>query len=139
MKTCFRFFAWMVLGSVLMAGAAAAQKDGKAKSDRKAGAIFVFEQDEFWLNLHHFLYVLARAQNKERDAARTAVAGAPADQEQGLAKLKPAEQAAWREAVNAYAQGLAKKDMVCDEPLPAITGALAKAGDSRTLKGTSID
>lgn len=139
MKTCFRFFAWMVLGSVLMAGAAAAQKVGKAKSDRKAGAIFVFEQDEFWLNLHHFLYVLARAQNKERDAARTAVAGAAADQEQGLAKLKPAEQAAWREAVTAYARGLAKKDMVFDEPLPSITGALAKAGDSRTLKGTSID
>ena len=129
----------MVLGSVLMTGAAAAQNAGQVKSGRKVGAIFVFEQDEFWLNLHHFLYVLARAQNKERDAARTAVAGAPADQEQVLAKLKPAEQAAWREAVNAYAQGLAKKDMVFDEPLPSITAALAKAGNSRSLKAAAID
>ena len=40
--------------------------------------IFIFQTDEFWLNLHHFLYVLGRAQNKTSDASREAVIGAPA-------------------------------------------------------------
>jgi hypothetical protein len=39
--------------------------------------IFTFEADEFWLNLHHFLHVLGRAQAKTPDASRSAVAGAP--------------------------------------------------------------
>ena len=62
----------MVLGSVLMTGAAAAQNAGQAKSGRKTGAIFVFGQDEFWLNLHHFLYVLARARKTRNATRRTA-------------------------------------------------------------------
>jgi hypothetical protein len=41
--------------------------------------IFRFESNEFWLNLHHYLYVLGRAQAKTRDSSREAVAGAPAD------------------------------------------------------------
>src|ERR1044072_1009540 len=57
--------------------------------------IFVFHTDEFWLNLHHFLYVLGRAQNKTRDSSRSAVVNAPNDQEQGLAKLTDAERATW--------------------------------------------
>jgi hypothetical protein len=60
--------------------------------------IFIFHSGEFWLNLHHFLYVLGRAENKTRDSSRSAVVNAPKDQEQGLAKLTPAEQAIWREA-----------------------------------------
>src|SRR6185295_9158261 len=55
------------------------------------GSLFVFHTDEFWLNLHHFLYVLGRAQNKERDTAREAVAGAPSDQAQGFEKLSAKE------------------------------------------------
>src|SRR4030095_3073439 len=64
--------------------------------------IFAFHSDEFFLNLHHFLYVLGRAQNQTRDSQRAAVAKAPADQEQGLAGLSATEQTAWREAVAAY-------------------------------------
>ena len=41
-----------------------------------AGPIFRFESDGFWLNLHHFLYVLGRAEAKIADAKREAVAGA---------------------------------------------------------------
>lgn len=53
--------------------------------------IFVIHNDEFWLNLHHFLYVLGRAENKTRDSSRTAVVNAPKDQEQGFAKLSETE------------------------------------------------
>jgi hypothetical protein len=97
-------------------------------TDTRRGAIFVFHTDEFWLNLHHFLYVLARAENKERDASREAVAGAPSDQERGFVKLSAKEQTIWREAVGSYAAGPGKKDLVFDDPLPAVTNALARAG-----------
>jgi len=110
-----------------------------APQARTKQTIFIFHSDEVWLNLHHFLYVLGRAENKTRDSSRSAVVNAPKDQEQGLAKLTPAEQATWREAVSFYANDLSKKDAVFDEPLPAITNALAQAGDAKSLAATKID
>jgi len=101
--------------------------------------IFVYHTDEFWLNLHHFLYVLGRAQNKTTDSSREAVIKAPADQDKGLATLGEAERKVWNEAVSAYASGLSKKDLVFDDPLPQITKALAEAGQTRSLAGTSVD
>lgn len=101
--------------------------------------IFIFHTDEFWLNLHNFLYVLARADNKERDASREAVSGAPADQERGLAKLNAKEQETWRKAVAWYGAGPAKKDIVFDDPLPTITNALVSAGDAKSLSGSKVD
>ena len=100
--------------------------------------IFIFHSDEFWLNLHHFLYVLGRAENKTRDSARSAVVNAPKDEEQGLAKLSEAERVIWREAVSFYAKDLSKKDAVFDEPLPAITNALAQAGGAKSLEKASV-
>jgi hypothetical protein len=94
-----------------------------------AAPIFRFETGEFWLNLHHFLYVLGRAEAKEENASREAVAGAPADAEKGLASLNDAERQMWRAAVTAYAGGLSKKDTVFDATLPALTNTLARAGD----------
>lgn len=106
---------------------------------KRTTPIFVFHTGEFWLNLHHFLYVLGRAQNKERDTARLAVAGAPADQERGLRKLSEKERAIWRDTVNAYAAGLSKKDLVFEAPMPALTNSLAQAGKSRALAGVQVD
>ena len=51
------------------------------------GTVFTFHSNEFWLNLHKFLYVLGRAENKTADATREPVAGAPAESEQKLATL----------------------------------------------------
>ena len=102
-------------------------------------SIFIFHTDEVWLNLHHFLYVLGRAQNKTADASREAVVGAPADQDKGLASLTTTERNVWKEAVSAYAATLSKKDLIFDDPLPAITKALSQAGDARSLADTGID
>jgi len=121
-----------VLAFVLLVHPAPAQHASKQ-------TIFVFHNDEFWLNLHHFLYVLGRAENKTQDSSRTAVVNAPKDQEQGLAKLTEAERATWREAVAFYANDLSKKDAVFDEPLPAITNALVQAGTAKSLAKTNID
>lgn len=114
-------------------------KTAERRASFRRQPIFVFYTDEFWLNLHHFLYVLGRAENKTRDAGRVAVAKAPADEEEGLTKLTPEEQKVWREAVSAYASTISKKDLVFDAPLPAITAGLAAAKDAKALKGTAID
>ena len=68
-----------------------------------ATPIFRFETDGFWLNLHHFLYVLGRVEAKMPDIKREAVAGAPADEAEGLKALSEADRQAWREAVSVYA------------------------------------
>jgi len=109
----------------------------KTQETRKP--IFIFHTGEFWLNLHHFLYVLGRAENKERDIQREAVSGAPADQERGLQKLNEAERKIWRDAVGAYAAGPSKKDVVFDDPMPAITNALSRVVDAKSLTSSEID
>src|ERR1041385_2662647 len=105
----------------------------------RAFPIFIFHDDEFWLNLHHFLYVLGRAENKTRDSARPAVSGAPADEQRGFAALTAKEQEMWKEAVQQYAAGVSKKDLVFDDPLPTITAALASAGNGKLRNSDSID
>lgn len=115
------------------------KSSGNIVQNKQGKPIFIFHTDEFWLNLHHFLYVLGRAQNKTADASREAVAGAPVDQEKGLAALSTAERKVWNEAVSAYAATLSKKDLVFDDPLPGITNALAQAGEMRSLAGAGVD
>lgn len=86
--------------------------------------IFRFEADGFWLNLHHFLYVLGRAQNQAPDAQRRAVVSAPADQENGLKGQSAGTIQDWQTAVRFYADGLSKKDAVFDDDLIAVTNAM---------------
>ena len=100
--------------------------------------LFVFEQP-FWLNLHHFLYVLGRAEAKMPDAARRAVAGAPADQATGLASLAPNERSAWQQAVSEYARGLSKRDAVFDAAMIDVTRAVAEARHATSLKTVRLD
>jgi hypothetical protein len=112
---------------------------GDATQGRASTGSFQFETDEFWLNLHHFLYVLGRAEAKTSDASRPAVAGAPADAERGPAVLTDEERALWRQGVTAYATGLSRKDAVFDESLSSVARALADVDDAPTLSGTAID
>ncbi|HYE86815.1 MAG TPA: hypothetical protein VEA16_10700 [Vicinamibacterales bacterium] len=92
--------------------------------------IFRFETDGFWLNLHHYLYVLGRAQNGAPDIKRRAVENAPADQAEGLKSASEAERQAWGDAVTFYAAGLSKQDAVFTRPLIAATNALRVAPDT---------
>jgi len=101
--------------------------------------IFRFESNEFWLNLHHYLYVLGRARAQMPDASREAVAGAPADQARGLERLTDAERKVWEEAVVFYAGGPSRRDLIFDAPLPDITLRLTDADDAPNLSDTGID
>lgn len=104
-----------------------------ALAAQPARPIFTF-QSGFWLNLHHFLYVLGRAEAKMPDMRRRAVAGAPDDQAQGLARATAEEQRIWRKVVSAYAKGPSRLDPVFDDGLIAAGQALARAGNAETLE-----
>src|SRR5262245_29969014 len=105
----------------------------------QAPPMFRFETEEMWLNLHHFLYVLGRAAAQTPDATRRAVADAPNDAERGMSKLNDDERRVWIEAVQFYAEGLSRKDVIFDDPLPSIANALARARDDSTFSDTTID
>jgi hypothetical protein len=103
-----------------------------------ATPIFRFEADGFWLNLHHFLYVLGRAQNHTPDSQRSAVVNAPADQEAGLKGLSESHRQNWDSVVRFYAGGLSKQDAVFDQDLIAVTLAM-RAPANATAEALQID
>lgn len=98
--------------------------------------IFVFKTDGFWLNLHSFLYVLGRDQNRAPDRTRAVVAGAPDDQNRGLTSATSAEAQAWRDAVGIYAAGPSKLDAVFDAGMIDLTTALRGLDESARLPPT---
>jgi len=106
---------------------------------QSATPIFRFETDGFWLNLHHFLYVLGRVEAKMPDIKREAVAGASADEAEGLKGLNDAERQAWRNAVTAYANGFSKRDLVFDREAYITTNALRRATEKTRLNELKID
>src|SRR2546430_9505951 len=101
-------------------------------------AIFNIRPDDFWVNLHKFLYVLGRAENRAADARQAPVADAPADSDRALASLTDDERRAWMEAISAYARGLSREDPTRDTALALLEGRLADAGESPTLN-TGVD
>jgi hypothetical protein len=122
----------VAVAGVLMAVSTLAP-EATAQPPRPA-PIFSFESDESWLNLHHFLYLLGRAEAKMPDAGE-GVALATADAERGLKNLSDDERKTWGAAVTTYASGFSKLDAVRGEPFPAITAALAMADDAPALSG----
>ena len=98
--------------------------------------IFHFTTDGFWLNLHHFLYVLGRVEAGMPDIERRAVLRAPVDEERGLDLLSAAERETWRAAVGIYAAGPSRMDLVSDEKLLKMTNRLEGAEE---LEGLEID
>ena len=107
-------------------GAALTMLAATALAAQARQRIFVFDQP-FWINLHHYLYVLGRVEAKMPDVERRAVAGAPANQSAGLGSLDDRERQVWRESVAAYAAGLSRRDAVFDTEMVNATAALIKA------------
>ncbi len=88
--------------------------------------IVQFFTDDFWLNLHHFLYVLGRAEAKFPDSQLDGVNEAPPDQERGLASLGSEEQKIWRDVVTTYAAGLSRRgDSAKTKPTASAPASLA--------------
>src|SRR5687768_7532999 len=85
----------LLLASFPSAASSAAASGRQATQCLPSEPIFVFETNEFWLNLHHFLYVLGRAQANMRDASAPPVASAPGEAERALPTLTDGERRAW--------------------------------------------
>lgn len=101
--------------------------------------IFRFETDGFWLNLHHYLHVLGRVEAKMPDIRREAVAGASADEAEGLKTLSEADRQTWREAVSFYAGDLSKRDTTFDSRLIEVTNQLKRAVSDTPASAVKID
>src|SRR5438045_8809939 len=89
---------------------------------------FAFTTNDFWLNLHHYLYVLGRAHSGAPDATQPAVASAPDDEKQGLVLLTNEERQSWTNVVDAYASGLSRGSSFFQAPLASMTISLSKTG-----------
>jgi len=128
----------LLVAVVLLAAGAGPAKAG-LHIEAQASPIFRFTADGFWLNLHHFLYVLGRAEAQMPDRQRRAVAAAPSEQAAGLAALTGAEQQAWSEVVTAYAAGPSRQDLVFERAMVATTTAIQRAGSASSLTAPGVD
>jgi hypothetical protein len=81
-------------------------------------------RSDFWLNLHHFLYVLGRARMGTPDSGREAVRHATEDVD-GMDALDKPQLLAWDAAIDYYKTTLSPKDAVFDEELVKVTRAMA--------------
>lgn len=128
-------FARFALGALLAGAAirsAAPQPAPQAAGNPK---LFVM-QSNFWVNLHHFLYVTARAR-RGLDATRPAVTKALEDTV-GFGALAPALRADWDESVAYYARAIAERDILFDSALVVVNVSLSRA-KAASLGGTGID
>src|SRR5688572_14710046 len=95
--------------------------------------LFRFE-DNSWINLHHFLYVLGRAKASTPDSQRRAVIAAP--REDAAASLSPDERRIWENAISYYERTLSKQDAVFDDSLVSLTNSLTRSSGNRSLDTT---
>jgi hypothetical protein len=124
---------WLGIAAVAGPVCDAAQATDQTRAER----LFAFRSG-FWVNLHHFLYVLGRARNGTPDSGRAAVVKASADVE-GLSAQSQDERTLWSEVVHFYAGGPALKDAIFDADLVATTRKLADAPDPTDLAALGLD
>ena len=91
----------------------------------------------FWLNLHHFLYVQARAK-RGMDQGRAVVTRVLADTI-GWGELSEAERAQWASAAAYYDRALASRDAVFDSLLVESKVRLIKVVEGARLEDSGLD
>jgi hypothetical protein len=94
-------------------------------------------QSNFWVNLHHFLYVTARGR-RGLDATRTTVTDALADTV-GLGTLSASKRADWDAALAFYSQAIAERDILFDSSLVVVNVALSHATGTKSLGVAGLD
>ena len=94
-------------------------------------------QSNFWVNLHQFLYMTARAR-QGLDAARPSTRDALADTN-GYRALTPGQRAGFESAVAYYAASLSKRSLLFDSTLVAQNWRLSHATNALSLRGSGVD
>jgi hypothetical protein len=147
MKWClphhkFLYLHWVILLGILFVWRpipAYAQQATNTNSTILATASRFFEfHNGFWLNLHHFLYVQARARLNTPDSRRRAVANARNDLE-AISQLPLHQQQAWSAALDYYQQQFASLDLVWDTRIIGITDRLASQESVAALQAAGLD
>lgn len=105
-------------------------------TNREEPELFAFHSN-FWLNLHHFLYVTARAR-AGLDATRPAVVSALADTA-GFGARPLSDKNDWRAAVAYYDSTLARRDVLFDSDMVAINNRLARLDSAPTVRRSGLD
>jgi hypothetical protein len=105
------------------------------KSD--AGTTLFAMQSNFWVNLHHFLYVTARAR-RGFDANRPVVTNVLGDTV-GLGALRSLKRADWDAALDYYTRALAERDILFDSALVVVNVALSHATGTESLGAAGLD
>lgn len=124
---------WLAVSAPVAPDAGVSHVTGQAGEAK----LFAFRSG-FWVNLHHFLYVLGRARIGTPDSRRAAVVKAPADLE-GLSARPEDERTLWDEVVHFYAGGLSTKDAIFDADLVETTRKLAGASDTADVTALGLD
>ena len=116
-----------------VASGSAAQPATRPTTDR---ALFTM-QSNFWVNLHHFLYVTARAR-RGLDATRPAVTAALADTA-GFGALPASRRADWEATLDYYTRTIAERDILFDSSLVAVNVALSHVAPPASLGTARLD
>jgi hypothetical protein len=94
-------------------------------------------QSNFWVNLHHFLYVTARAR-RGLDADRPAVTRSLMDTA-GLGALSAAQRRSLDEALEYYGRVLAERDILFDSTMIEVTVRLSRVSGSSLPPAAPLD
>ena len=121
----------LAIVSSVAAAPALAQPSTAASADTRLFAM----QSNFWVNLHHFLYVTSRAR-RGLDATRTAVTNALADTA-GFGVLTRQARTGWQAAVDHYAKTIAERDVVFDSTLGVAAASLSRLTSDQSPRGVA--
>ena len=110
---------------------ALAQPTPTASADTRLFAM----QSNFWVNLHHFLYVTSRAR-RGLDATRTAVTSALADTA-GFGALPRQARDGWQAALDYYTSAVAERDVVFDSTLSVAAASLSRLTNRQSPSGAA--
>ena len=94
-------------------------------------------QSNFWVNLHHFLYVSARAR-RGMDTDRVTVTRALADT-MGLGTLSPSTRAEWDQVLDYYSRALAQRDVLFDSALVHVNVNLSRVAPNASPRTAALD
>ena len=104
---------------------------------KPVGATKLFAmQSNFWVNLHHFLYVTARAR-RGLDGTRATVTASLGDTV-GYASLPAPLRSDWDEALAYYSRAIAERDILFDSALVVVNVSLSHAS-GESLRGVGLD
>ncbi len=126
---------YCVLCFVLCFGGAILSCDAQATPHKAAAqALFDFHSD-FWINLHHFLYLEALSQTPQKSSHPTVVSQPDVAV---LKTLSQEERASWDAAVAYYATSMIQHDLLFDQNMGIIKDELEDAEGSPDLAKANI-